>query len=239
MRIDLERNENNEIVFEGKDGRVILIQEKNSLDTTVYLYSGAAPRKIVIKNVTNVSEALRDSLECMQPFVMSSETLKAILGSFRKNIWPTLDGKELVPTFENVDVHKLDLSSRSLNALEKNDIGVLGQIPDTLDEIRKLRSVGANAAKEILSEKDKYLKVLGTKRKKKSSKKKSPNKVKKVVSKNKRQLIVESNLPKNLQKILMANTLAFVDEIPKDIEQLLKLKKLGPSKARQILNLVG
>lgn len=225
MTISLKTNkEKNRYEYIGKDGKILIPFPKEN--TTIFLHSNGISRKITILNIDNVAEALRDALGCMKSFCSTSKSLSKMYMAFKKKKWPTLDGKPLVPTFDNVDVEAMGLSSRAENALIKNNVNVLKDIPDSVEGIRNLRSVGQKVAKEIHNTRKAFLK--------KSPKKKTKRKASK-----KKSLIVDSKLPKNLQKLLTENALVFVSEIPESIDELLKLKKIGPSKAHQIHNILN
>lgn len=236
--------EDGRLAHYGVDGAVVITSTKQ--DVTLVFFSGQSTRKVSVINTNNVGEAIRDSLDLVRTFCKTSKTLSALKADIEKKCWPTLDGKPLVPTFYNVDVEDMNLSHRALNALEKNNIFILGKIPDDVEEIKALRSVGAGVATEIDEARKKYLQSVGVgpSRKKKlkiKSTKKAPTKAKikpKVVSKGTKTLIAMSNIPTNIQELLFQNAFIFVEDIPKDIEKLQVLKKFGPSKAHKLLQIL-
>lgn len=225
FRLDLIKNDK-ENSFEGvidDKSKIVVFYDAFKDGTSVLLHNGTSLRKVTILNVRNESEAIRDALASVRTFVKASAGLSKAQQSFQKKLWPTLDGEVLAPTFENVSVEKLNLSMRAENALEKNKITILKEIPTKLETIEKLSGVGKPTAKEIFTQRKKFLAVVG-----KTS----------LPSKPSPKLIVDSEIPKNLQEILKCNALAFLSDIPRDISKLMKLKKMGPAKAHQLLTIL-
>lgn len=228
MNLIFRKTENDSIFLNGEDGSLEASYDKFK-DVTIFMCSGKFERKIIVRNVESIGEGIRDSLATMKSFISTSQTLRNLYRAYLRKEWPTLDGEPLVPTFENVDVEDLNLSSRAANALEKNDILILKQIPSKLEDISKLRSVGGPTAKEILKARNEYLAKIG------------PLGADKVVKANGNSqiLIVDSKMPQNLKKVLLENALVFTKDIPRDTKTLCRLNKVGLGKAQKILDFLN
>lgn len=126
------------------------------------------------------------------------------------------EGEELTDDDLLIPVDNLKLSSRPLNALKKNRIYTLDDIPKTKQSLLKLESMGNKSADEILE----VLGRIGL-----------TNKPKPVSRTN----IKSTRIPKNIQNILVENGISYLEEVPKDVKILLKMKGMGRVKINKLL----
>lgn len=147
------------------------------------------------------------------------------------------DGEEVPEDALLVPVHTLDLSTRPHNALERNKIYTIDDIPRTKPALKKLDGMGEKSATEILDKLKEIGLVVSKKKTKpqKRGKKKQAKPPKKKVSANKRTKISETDIPDYIQETLEENDIYYLDEMPKTIKGLLKIKGLGRARIRKLM----